>query len=156
MKRRVLKKQIPQVAQRLITPVHKYLAATSKVHRDVMSRYERELEVAVFDLMQLYVILDPSWPHRDRWLDGFSEEFTWTRKGTVAYGSSKLFWGHWPEVSREIEGLSFTAALQLCPRHGVDYLLRYGDGDTARSYSSRRGLCTGNHRNHFTGLAGSS
>jgi hypothetical protein len=138
MNRRVLKKQIPQVAQRLITPTHEYLAATSKVHPDIISSYEMQLELAVFDLMRVYLILDPSWPHRERWLDGFSEEFTWERKSAVIYGSGKLFWGHWPEVSREITGLSFTTALQLCPRHGVDYMFRYGDSDNVRSYSNRR------------------
>jgi hypothetical protein len=138
MNRRTLKKQIPQLAERLTTPALKYLVATSKVHPDIIFRYERQLEIRVLDLMRVYLILDPSWPHRARWLDGVSEEFTWERKSPVVYGSGKLFWGHWPEVSREITGLSLKVSIQLCSKHSVDYLFRYGDSDIVRSYSSRR------------------
>ena len=138
MNRRLLKKQIQQRAQRLITPVHQYLGATSQVHPDVISSYETQLEMAVYGLMRLYLILDPSWPHYKRWLDGFSEEFNWARKGALIHGSGKMFWGYWPDVSREITGLSFNATLQLCPKHGVDYVFLYAAGDNLKRYSSRR------------------
>jgi hypothetical protein len=136
--RRQIKKQVQQIAQRLITPAHQYFAATSQVHPDVISRYETQVEMAVYDLMRLYLILDSSWPHRQRWLDRFSEEFAWAKRGGLLYGSSKLFWGHRPEVSREITGLTFNATLQLCPKHGVDYVFLCGASDNLKKYSSRK------------------
>ena len=74
---------------------------------------------------------------RERWLDGLSEEFSWERKGGMLYGAGEVFWGHWPDVSREITGLRFTAALRVRPRHGVEYRFDYGDVNDARRYASR-------------------
>jgi hypothetical protein len=93
-------------------------------------------------LMSMHLVLDPFWPHGTRWLDGLSEEFSWERKGDMLSGNSELFWGHWPEVSREISGLCFTTAIKLCARHGVENVFRYGSGDSVRSYSSRRYCAT--------------
>ena len=139
MKRRTLKKQVPELAQRLLTPTRKYLAPNARVHQDIIVRYEREIEFGIVNLMRVYLILDPFWPHRTRWLDGLSEEFSWERKSGMVHGSGKLFWGHWPEVSREITGLCFTTVLNLCARHdGIEYVFRYGNRDSLRSYYSRR------------------
>ncbi len=138
MKRRTIKKQIRQLSQQLMGPTQKYLAANSRVHRDIISRYEREIELGLVDLMRLHLMLDPSWPQRERWLDGVSEELLWERKSGVAHGNGELFWGHWPEVSREITGLRFIATLKFCPRHGFEYLFQYGDPDGVREYCSSR------------------
>jgi hypothetical protein len=138
VKRRTLKKQIPLLAQRLVNPLAKYLTANSRVHPDLIFSYERQLEIAVFRLMQVYLTLDPAWPHRDRWLDRVSEEFRWERNSAVIHGTGEFFWGHLPEVGREITGMPFQLAMQLCPRHSVDYIFRYGDGESVRSYSSQR------------------
>jgi len=70
MNRRTLKKQIPQLAHRLFQPTRKYLAASARVHQDIIYGYQKEIEFVVADLMRIYLILDPSWPHRKRWLDG--------------------------------------------------------------------------------------
>jgi len=43
MKRRTLKKQIPELAQRLSIPTRKYLAANARVHQDIIYRYEKEI-----------------------------------------------------------------------------------------------------------------
>jgi hypothetical protein len=138
MKRRTLKKQIPKLAAQLFKPTHKYIVASARVHQDILYRYEREIEYRIVDLMRLYLVLDPFWPHRRRWLDGLSEEFTWERKKSMVHGKGELFWGHCPEVSREITGLCFTTEIKLCARHGVEYIFRYGNGDHPRSYCSRR------------------
>ena len=138
MKRRTLKKQITGLAQPLVTPIRKYLVANARVHQDILYSYEREIEFGIVDLMRMHLELDPSWPHRKRWLDGLSEEFSWERKSGIVYGKGELFWGHWPEVSREITGLCFTTELKLCARHGVEYVFRYGNGNNVRSYYSRR------------------
>ena len=138
MKRRTLKKQIRKLAEQLCEPVRKYLEAGARVHQDVISRYEREMEHRIVDLMRLHLLLDPSWPHRRRWLDGLSEEFCWRRKNERVEGEGELFWGHWPEVNREITDLSFKALIQHCTRHGVEYIFRYGNDDTVRVCSSRR------------------
>lgn len=87
MKRRTLKKEIPKLAQRLFAPTRKYLAATPRVHRDIIYRYEREIEFVIVDLMRIHLVLDPLWPHRRRWLDGLSEEFSWERKNDMLYGN---------------------------------------------------------------------
>ncbi|HEY2976192.1 MAG TPA: hypothetical protein VGJ48_27000 [Pyrinomonadaceae bacterium] len=142
MKRRTLKKQIPELAQRLFKPVRKYLEASSRVNQDILYRYELGIEYCIVDLMRLHLVLDPIWPHRRRWLDGLSDEFCWERKNGVVHGSGKLFWGHWPEVGREISGLYFTTMLTLCARHGVEYIFRYGNGDHVRSYYSQRWCST--------------
>src|SRR5882724_6175929 len=102
MKRRTLKKQITGLAQQLVTPIRKYLVANARVHQDILYSYEREIAFGIVDLMRMHLELDPSWPHRKRWLDGLSEEFSWERKSGIVYGNGELFWGHWPEVSREI------------------------------------------------------
>lgn len=138
MNRRRLKKQIPALVQRLVVPVQKLLAANARVHPDIIAGYEKQLEFNVVDLMRVYLILDSSWPHRERWLDGLSEDFTWERSSGIVYGRGELFWGHCPDVSREITGLKFTSALQPCPQHGVDYLFRYGDTNNVRTYRSPR------------------
>jgi hypothetical protein len=138
MKRRTLKKQIAGSAQQLVTPIRKYLVANARVHQDILYRYERKIEIGIFHLMRMHLELDPSWPHRKRWLDRLSEEFSWERKSGILYGKGELFWGHLPEVGRKITGLSFTAELKLCARHGVEYVFRYGKGDNVRSYYSRR------------------
>ena len=140
MKRRTLKKQIAQTAQQLVTPLRQYLVANSRVHQDIRYSYERKIEFTIVDLMRLHLELDPSWPHRKRWLDGLSDEFSWDRNSEIVCGNGDLFWGHWPEVSREITGLRFTAELKLCSRHGVEYVFRYGNDDNVRSYCSRRML----------------
>src|SRR5689334_22386388 len=142
MNRRALKKQIPQQAQRLVVPTSKYLCAGDKVALDVINGYEREIERVVLDLMRIHLILDRTWPHRERWLDGLSEEFTWERKRGSLYGSGKLFWGHWLEVSREITGSALTAQLRLCGRHGIEYRFTYGEGENVRRCSSAR-WCSG-------------
>ena len=138
MKRRTLKKQITELAEQLCKPTRKYLEAGSRVHQDLLYRYEREIEYRIFALMRLHLVLDPVWPHRRRWLDGLSEEFSWERKKNVLHGYGELFWGHWPEVGREITGLRFTTEINLCRRHGVEYIFRYGNGVNVRSYCSRR------------------
>jgi|SRR4030095_2309204 hypothetical protein len=138
MKRRTLKKQIRRLSLQLLAPTQKFLAASSSVHRDVISKYELELEHGVLDLMRVHLILDSTWPHRERWLDGVSEEFLWERKNGIAYGSGELYWGHWPDVSREITGLRFNAMLRVCLRHGAEYLFRYEDHDVLREYRSSR------------------
>lgn len=138
MNRRRLKKQIPALVQELVTPVKKLLVANARVHPDIIAGYEKQIERGVFNLMQVHLILDSSWPHRERWLDGLSEDFTWERRRGIVYGRGELSWGHWPEVSRKITRLKFASSLQLCPRHGVDYLFRYGDTDNVRTYRSRR------------------
>ena len=138
MKRRRLKKQIPQLAHRLSNPTSKYLAASDRVHQDILNQYEREIELVIVDLMRVYLILDSSWPNRRRWLDGLSEEFLWVRKAGMLYGKGQLFWGHWPEVGREITGSSFTVVLSQCARHGIEYVFRQGNDDNVRSYYSRR------------------
>ena len=96
------------------------------------------MEIIVVDLMQVYLILDLSWPHRERWLDGLSEGFLWERMNGVICGSGELFWGHWPDVSREINGWRFAATLKPCSKHGVEYLFRYDDHDVVRRYRSTR------------------
>ena len=141
MKRRTLKKQITELAQKLVTPLRKYLDSNARVHQDILYGYEREIEFGIVDLMRRHLELDPSWPHRKRWLDGLSEEFSWERNSGIVYGNGELFWGHWPEVSREITGLWFTTELKLCARHGVEYVFRYGHGDEVRNYYSRRRCC---------------
>lgn len=138
MKRRTLKKEIPELAQRLFVPMVKYLAANAGVHQDVIYDYQRRIEFSVVVLMRIYLSLDPTWPHRERWLDGLSEEFSWERKKGIIHGTGELFWGHWPQVSREITGLKFTTMLKPCQRHGVEYVFRYGDNESVRSYASRR------------------
>ena len=138
MKRRTVKKQIPHLAQRLSSVISKYLAANVRVHTDIIYSYQREIELVVVALMSAYLLLDPSWPQRERWLDGLCEEYKWERKGGVLYGSGALFWGHWPDVSREIIGVTFACTLKLCPRHGVEYQFRYGDRNDVRKYSSRQ------------------
>ncbi len=138
MKRRTLKKQIPQVAEKLFKPARKYLVASAKVHQDIISQYEREMERCIVDLVRLHLVLDDSWQHRRRWLDDLSEEFYWQRKGEIVEGEGELFWGHWPEVDREITGLSFKAFIKLCARHGVEYIFHYGNAAQERVYSSRR------------------
>ena len=90
------------VAQQVLEPARKYLAASARVHQDILYKYEREIEFHIFHLMRMYLMLDPSWPHRRRWLDGLSEEFSWERRNGVVHGRGELCWGHWPEVSREI------------------------------------------------------
>ena len=138
MKRRTLKKEIAKLAQRLVAPTRKYLSATSRVHRDSIYHLEQEMEFVIVDLMSSHLVLDPLWPHRRRWLDGLSEEFSWERKNYMLYGNGELFWGHWPEVGREITGLRFTTEINLCGRHGVEYIFRYGSDVNVRSYCSRR------------------
>ena len=138
MKRRTLKKQIPKVAERLSSPTRKYLAANPRVRQDTLYSYERAIEVVVVELMQIYLTLDPSWPHRERWLDGLSEAYSWERRVGMLYGSGELFWGHRPEVGRRITGARFTTMLMLCPRHGIEYRLNYEDDGRIRSFSSRR------------------
>ena len=137
MKRRTLKKQIPELANRLSLTTRKYLAANARVHQDVIYGYQRDIESCIVALMRIYLTLDRTWPHRERWLDGLSEEFLWERKRGILYGHGELCWGHWPETGREITGLRFTTALRLCPRHRVEYRFEYGDVNDARSYSSR-------------------
>jgi hypothetical protein len=138
MNRRTLKKQILELAQRLFVSTRKYLAANARVHQDVIYGYQREIESSIVDLMRIYLTLDPTWPHRERWLDGLSEEFSWERKSGMICGRGELFLGHWPEVGWEITGLRFATALRLCPRHGVEYRFKYGDDNDAKSYSNRR------------------
>ena len=145
MKRRTLKKQIPQQAERLVIPTRKSLCSSGKVSRDVIYGYEREIERAVLGLMHIHLILDRAWPHRERWLDGLSEEFAWERIRGSLSGSGELFWGHWPEVSREITGGPLTAQLRLCDRHGIEYRFTYDTERSVRSYSSAR-WCRGDSR----------
>ena len=92
MKRRTLKKQIPQLANRLNLTTRKYLAANARVHQDVSYGCQRDIESCIGDLMRIYLTLDRTWPHRERWLDGLSEEFSWERKGGMLYGQGELFW----------------------------------------------------------------
>jgi len=87
--------------------------------------------------MSAHLILDPSWPHRERWLDGLGEEYLWERKSGAIHGTGALFWGHWPEVSREITGMRLNVVLKLCSRHGIEYQFHYGDNEVRR-YSSGR------------------
>jgi hypothetical protein len=86
--------------------------------------------------MRVHLILDPSWRHRERWLDGLCEEYSWERRNGLIYGDGALFWGHWPDVSREIIGLRFIVVLKLCLLHGVEYQFKYGDNSDVRNYSS--------------------
>jgi len=135
MKRRILKKQIPHFSQRLFPVVTKYLAANYRVQQDIIHGYQTEIEYRIVDLMRRHLMVDPSWPHRERWLDGLDEEYSWERKSGVLYGKGALYWGHWPEVGREMTGLRFNAVLKLCSRHGLEYQFEY---DEVRNYSSRR------------------
>ena len=137
MKRRTVKKEISELVQRLSPIASKYLAASTRVHQDVIFDYQRMIEFHVVDLMGIYLSLDSSWPHKERWLDGLSEEFSWERKRAMIYGTGELFWGHRPEVSREITGSRFTTVLKPCPRHGTEYVFKYWDNQTVRIYSSR-------------------
>ena len=137
MKRRTLKKQIPHLAQQLLPAISKYLAASSRVHEDVLYSYQQRIEFGVVDLMSAHLILDPCWPHRERWLDGLGEEYSWERKSGVIHGAGELFWGHWPEVSREITGMRLNVVLKLCSWHGIEYQFQYGDNEVRR-YSSGR------------------
>ena len=137
MKRRILKKQVRQLAQGLSPSLKKYQAASDRVHQDIIFGYQREIELVVFELMRAHLLLDRTWPHRKRWLDGLSEDYEWEVTRPVIQGAGQLYWGHWPEVSREITGMRFTVQFKVCPRHGVEYLFTYGDEDVRR-YSSRR------------------
>jgi len=138
MKRRTVKKQIPHLTQRLSSVISKYLAANPRVHPDIIYSYQREIEFGVVELMRVHLILDAFWLHRERWLDGLCEDYSWERKNGLIYGDGTLFWGHWPDVGREIVGLKFTVVLKLCPRHGVEYQFKYGDNNDVRGYSSRQ------------------
>lgn len=137
MKRRKLKKQIPLLAHKLSPVVSKYLSANDRVHHDVIYNYQNEIELAVVELMRVYLTLDPTWPHRERWLDGLGEDYSWSKKSGVLYGTGELFWGHWPDVSSEIIGVGFNVALRLCPRHGVEYKFKSDEDYKVRNYSSR-------------------
>jgi hypothetical protein len=137
MNRRALKNQNRHLAHRLAPTISKYLAANARVHQDVIYSYQITIELFVVDLMSAHLILDHSWPHRERWLDGLCEEYSWERKNGAIYGTGALFWGHRPDVSREITGLGFGVVLKLCSRHGVEYQFKYGN-DEVRSYSSQR------------------
>ena len=139
MKRRTLKKQIPQVVAQLTSPTRKYLAASARVSQDVVYSYQREIEIGIVELMRIHLTLDPTWPHRERWLDGLDEEYSWERKSGMLCGSGKLFWGHWPNVDQAITGLPLKTTLTLCPRHGIEYRLNYED---SKSFSSRRWCST--------------
>lgn len=138
MKRRRLKKQIPKVVAQLFSPTRKYLAASARVSQDVLYSYQRAIEICVVDLMRIHLILDPSWPHRERWLDGLDEEFSWEKKSEMLYGCGKLFWGHWPQVGQGITGLPLQTMLKLCPRHGIEYRLNYEVSNEVKSFSNRR------------------
>ncbi len=138
MKRRRLKQQIPGLASQLYTPTQKYIAATDKVHRDVIYSYETRIEVGIFRLMQLYLTLDRSWLHRARWLDGFDVEFTWEKKGNILIGRSELSWGHKAHVRGLITSMPLVVKLWLCAKHGVEYVMRYGEDKEARCFSSKR------------------
>jgi hypothetical protein len=144
MKRRVIKKEIRGLANELVSPSRKYVVATPSVHKDVIYGYERQLEGCVFRLMRLYLILDHSWPDESRWLDDL-EDFRWEKKGSVLHGRGGLWWGRWPEVGDPMTCMPFSAKIQVCERHGVDYILRYGDAPDVRSFSSRK-WCGGRKR----------
>ena len=137
MKRRNLKKRISGLAGQLNSPAQKYIAATDKVHRDIIYSYESQLEVGIFRLVQLYLMLDRSWPHKARWLDGFGEEFTWVRKGVSLLGRSELSWGHRSRVSGPITFMPFAVELRLCAKHGAEYVMRYGEDKEVRCFSSK-------------------
>jgi hypothetical protein len=55
MKRRILKKQIPELANRLSLTTRKYLAASARVHQDVVYGYQRDIESCVVDLMRIHL-----------------------------------------------------------------------------------------------------
>ena len=137
MKRRTLKKRVPGLAGRLDSPARKYIAATDRVHSDVIYGYERQLEVEIFRLMQLYLVLDRSWPHRARWLDGFDGGLTWEREGTTLVGRGELSWGHTARASGPITYMPLVVELWPCARHGTEYVIKYGDDREARCFSSR-------------------
>ena len=138
MKRRTLKKQIPQLTERLSSPTKKYLAANHRVAQDVLYSYERAIEVVLVDLMRIYLTLDRSWPHRERWLDGLNEEFSWERKLGILYGSGELLWGHWPRTSWAITRLQYRTMLTFCPSHGLEYRLTYEENNEVTTFGSRR------------------
>lgn len=120
----------------LSSPVRKYLSASARVSRDAIYSYETAIEIVLVELMEKHLQLDPSWPHQTRWLDGLNEEFSWERKNGILYGRGELFWGHWPEVSREITGARFTAMLTVCSRHGIEYRLVCENDDRLRTFST--------------------
>jgi hypothetical protein len=138
MKQRKVKKEIRRLANELIAPTRKYGDATPRVHKDVTSCYERQLEDGISRMMRLYLILDLSWPHETRWLDNFAEDLVWQRNGSVLHVRGGLWWGHWPEVSESMTCSPFSAEIQLCQRHGVDYRFEYGEAPEVRHFSSRK------------------
>jgi len=93
VKRRAVKKQIHELEVQLAIPAKKYLQAGRKVHRDYLKRYENEMEVCIFRIIDLYLRLDPSWPHNKRWLDYF-EDFTWKKNTHFLRGRATLWWFH--------------------------------------------------------------
>ena len=138
MKRRTLKKQIPQLVAQLSSPTKKYLVANARVAQDVLYSYEEAIEVVIVDLMRIYLTLDPAWRHRERWLDGLAEDFSWEKRSGILYGNGELFWGHWPQTDLAITGLQFRTMLTFCPGHGIEYRLTYEENDEVRTFSSRR------------------
>jgi hypothetical protein len=138
MKRREVKKQIKRLEAQLVVPAQKYLAATRTVHKDVIYKHELRLEHYLMEILNLYLMLDPSWPHQERWLDGFDGDVGWEKTSDALRARDMLWWGHLRNIMGQQFAEKFEAKIWFSKKGSLIYSIKFGDGKTFREFPRRK------------------
>ena len=109
MKRRTSKKALRSEEQNLAQTLKSLLA---NANGELPTTALREFSSGLAHLLAVHLQLDPSWDHKQRWLD----EVEWSSlssSGMTLNGNGKLWWGYRARPSAALFDVEFEATVQL-------------------------------------------
>jgi hypothetical protein len=126
MKRRIIKKVLRTEEQNLRRSLEGFLANTNIETQGI---WLRELNSALTYLLGVQLQLDPSWDHKERWIDDV-EWSSLSSSVTTLKGKGKIWWGYRKRTSAALVAVEFEARLQLQPTvrsFGLGYVVTFED-----------------------------
>ena len=115
--------------------VRKYFRAGRSVHQDFIDKLEIRMEVLVYRLLMLHLRLDPSWPHRERWVD-YPAWDSWERRASLLKACGELSWGYRSNIAGRTNGVQLEVYLGTYKRKKLVYMLRWREKEGRRYFSN--------------------
>jgi hypothetical protein len=134
MKRRTKKRELRILESGFAALVSRFSRLSKSAHKDVVYKYENNLEAVIFRILDIHLRLDSSWPAKERWLDSI-EEVSWDREGS----SLRLHGNLWYGLLKDTQQFSIplTLNIRLSSPRMFEYVIALG-GEGERHTFARR------------------
>jgi hypothetical protein len=100
--------------------VSRFSRLSQSAHRDVVYKFENKLETAIFRILDLHLLLDSSWPTKERWLDSI-EEVSWNRD-SASFRLQGILWYGLARDTRQFP-IPLTVNIRLSPPRTFEYVI---------------------------------